>query len=53
MNINRLILLFKSRNYIRLERKTVVTHDIPSNSVVGGVPAIIIKDEINKKIRYH
>lgn len=41
MNIDRLILLFKSRNNIRLERNAVVTHDIPSNCVVGGVPAII------------
>lgn len=29
MNIDRLILLFKSRNNIRLERNVVVTHDIP------------------------
>jgi len=44
MHIDRLILLFKSGNNIRLERNTVDTHDIPSNCVVGGVPAIIIKD---------
>lgn len=44
MNIDRLILLFISRNNIRLERNTAVAHDIPSKSVVGVVPAIIIKD---------
>ena len=53
MNIDRLIPLFKSRNNIRLERNVVVTHDVPSNCVVGGVHAIIIKDLINIKIRQH
>ena len=35
-NIDRLIQLIKNRNNIRLERNTVVAHDIPSNYATSG-----------------
>lgn len=36
MYVDRLTLLFKSRNNIRLERNAVVTYDFPSNKVKIG-----------------
>lgn len=43
MNIDRLNLLFKSRNNIRLERNTVVIHDIPSDCVTVKVLSLFIR----------
>lgn len=40
----------KIGNYVMIGANAVVTHDVPDNSIVAGVPAIVISDNLLGKL---